>query len=49
MARFRGVRKTPDFSDNRQHWGHAFELLRREESFLMDQIPIAGKVIPGHF
>ena len=49
MARFRGVRKTPDFADNRQHWGHAFELLRRAESFLMDHVPIAGKVVPGRF
>jgi len=49
MARFRGTRKVPDFIDNRQHWGNAFDLLRRAESFLMDHVPIAGKVVPGRF
>lgn len=47
MARFRGKNRLADFSDNRQYWGHAFALLRRAESFLMDHVPIAGRVVPG--
>ena len=47
LARFRGINRLADFSDNRQYWGHAFSLLRRAESFLMDHVPIAGQVIPG--
>src|SRR5665213_2150698 len=42
LARFRGVNRLADFSDNRQYWGHAFDLLRRGESFLLDHVPIAG-------
>lgn len=47
MARFRGTNRLADFADNRQYWGHAFALLRRAESFLMDHVPIAGRVVPG--
>ena len=47
LARFRGTNRLADFSDNRQYWGHAFALLRRAESFLMDHVPIAGRVVPG--
>jgi ATP-dependent DNA helicase RecG len=47
LARFRGRDRLADFADNRQYWGHAFSLLRRAESFLMDHVPIAGRVIPG--
>ena len=47
LARFRGKNRLGDFADNRQYWGHAFSLLRRAESFLMDHVPIAGRVIPG--
>jgi ATP-dependent DNA helicase RecG len=47
LARFRGVNRLADFSDNRQYWGHAFSLLRRAETFLMDHVPIAGRVVPG--
>ena len=47
LARFRGKNRLADFSDNRQYWGHAFDLLRRAESFLRDHVPIAGRVIPG--
>ena len=47
LARFRGRSRLADFADNRQYWGHAFSLLRRAESFLMDHVPIAGRVIPG--
>jgi ATP-dependent DNA helicase RecG len=44
VARFRGADRMADFSDNRYFWGHAFDLLRRGETFLKDHIPIAGKV-----
>ena len=47
LARFRGKGRLADFADNRQYWGHAFSLLRRAESFLMDHVPIAGRVVPG--
>jgi ATP-dependent DNA helicase RecG len=47
VARFRGVNRLSDFADNREYWGGAFALLRRAESFLMDHVPIAGRVIPG--
>lgn len=47
LARFRGKDRLADFSDTRQYWGHAFELLRRAESFLRDHVPIAGRVVPG--
>lgn len=33
--------------DNRDYWGHAFDLLRRGELFLLDHIPISGQVVPG--
>jgi len=47
LARFRGRDRLADFTDNRQYWDHAFALLRRAESFLMDHVPIAGRVVPG--
>jgi len=47
LARFRGRNRLADFSDNRHYWGHSFALLRRGESFLMDHVPIAGRVVPG--
>ena len=47
LARFRGVNRLADFSDNRQYWGHAFSLLRRAQTFLMDHVPIAGRVVSG--
>jgi ATP-dependent DNA helicase RecG len=47
LARFRGKDRLADFADNRQYWGHAFSLLRRAESFLLDHVPIAGRVVPG--
>lgn len=47
LARFRGKDRLADFTDNREYWGHAFSLLKRAESFLMDHVPIAGRVVPG--
>lgn len=44
LARFRGIDRLSDFADNRQYWGHAFDLLRRAEGFLMDHVPIPGRV-----
>jgi ATP-dependent DNA helicase RecG len=49
MARFRGIDRLADFADNRQPWCHAFEQLRRAESFLADHVPIAGRVHPDRF
>ena len=47
VARFRGGNRLGGFMDNRDFWGNAFDLLRRGESFLMDHIPISGRVVPG--
>ncbi len=47
LARFRGLDRLSDFTDNRQHWGHCFSLLKRDESFILDHMPISGKVING--
>lgn len=47
MARFRGKDRLGDFIDNRHYWGNAFVLLRRAETFLIDYVPIAGRVTPG--
>ena len=47
LARFRGVNRLADFTDNRHYWGHAFDLLRRGEGFLLDHVPIAGRVVEG--
>ena len=46
LARFRGLEKT-DFLDNRQFHGNAFELLARAENFLIDHLPVAGKIVSG--
>ncbi len=47
LARFRGSDRLSGFMDNREYWGHAFDLLRRSELFLLDHIPITGRLIPG--
>lgn len=47
LARFRGNDRLGDFLDNRQYRGHAFDLLNRAEGFLLDHVPISGRVIPG--
>ena len=47
IARFRGGNRLGGFMDNRDFWGNAFDLLRRGESFLMDHVPISGRVVPG--
>lgn len=44
LARFRGMDRLADFSDNRQYWGHAFALFDHAQRFLMDHVPIAGRV-----
>lgn len=48
VARFRGRDKT-EFLDNRQFHGNAFDLLMRAERFLLENLPVAGKVQPGLF
>ena len=47
VARFRGSTRLKGFMDNREYWGHAFNLLRHGEQFLMDHVPIPGRVVPG--
>lgn len=48
LARFRGLDKS-EFIDNRQEYGHAFDLLIRGQRFLRDHLPIAGRIVPGLF
>lgn len=46
LGRFRGLDRLAPFEDNRRYWGHAFQLLQRAESFLLDHNPIASRVLP---
>ncbi len=48
VAKFRGIDKS-EFLDNRQLHGNAFELLRKGERFLRENLPVAGRVTPGLF
>ncbi len=49
VARFGGVSRTADFTDNRQFRGNAFALLAHAERFLSDNLPIAGRFVPDSF
>ena len=46
VARFKGTTRS-EFLDNRQYHGNAFDLMRRAERFLIDWLPVAGRIIPG--
>jgi ATP-dependent DNA helicase RecG len=46
VARFRGNTRD-EFIDNKQFIGNAFSLMRRAEKFIIEYLPIAGKVVPG--
>ena len=46
LARFKGCERN-EFLDNRQFHGNAFELMRRAERFLIDWLPVAGRIVPG--
>ncbi len=46
VARFKGTDKT-EFLDNRQFRGHAFDLLVKAQRFLLDHVPVAGRIVPG--
>jgi ATP-dependent DNA helicase RecG len=48
VARFRGTDRT-EFIDNRQFHGNVFDLLFRAERFLRENLPVAGRVLPGLF
>ena len=48
VARFRGVDRT-EFLDNRQFLGNAFTLLDAAERFLLETLPIAGRIEPDRF
>jgi ATP-dependent DNA helicase RecG len=48
VAKFKGIDKG-EFLDNRQFHGHAFELLQKAERFLRENLPIAGRIVPGLF
>jgi ATP-dependent DNA helicase RecG len=46
VARFKGIQRD-EFLDNRQFHGNAFALMRRAERFLIDSLPVAGRIVPG--
>lgn len=46
VARFRGIDKS-EFLDNRRFNGNAFELLAMAERFLIETLPVAGRIEPG--
>lgn len=46
VARFKGINRD-EFNDNRQFHGNAFALMRRAERFLMESLPVAGRIEPG--
>jgi ATP-dependent DNA helicase RecG len=46
VAKFKGTTKS-EFLDNKQHRGNIFELLTASERFLIDRLPIAGRIVPG--
>jgi ATP-dependent DNA helicase RecG len=48
MARFKGIDKT-EFLDNRQVYGHGFQLLDEAMLFLQRHLPVAGRIEPGLF
>lgn len=48
LARFRGVDRS-EFIDGREFHGNAFDLLDRAQKFLLDHLPVAGRVLPGSF
>lgn len=48
VAKFRG-RDRSEFLDNRQFYGNAFSLLRSAERFLIDNLPIAGRITSESF
>ncbi len=48
VARFQGVDRS-EFIDNRQFHGNAFYLLRMAERFLLETLPIAGRITPDSF
>ncbi len=48
VARFQGIDRT-EFRDNRQFRGNAFTLLTQAERFIMEHLPIAGRITPESF
>lgn len=45
VACFMGTDKT-EFLDNRQFRGHAFDLLVKAQRFLLEHVPVAGRIVP---
>ena len=48
VARFRGADRT-EFIDNRQFHGNAFMLHRSAQRFMIDNLPVAGRIVPDRF
>ncbi len=48
VARFRGVGRT-EFLDNRQFRGNAFVLLMMAERFMVENLPVAGRIVSDRF
>lgn len=47
LVPLRAAHVTQNILDNRQYAGNAFALMRRAERFLIDWLPVAGKIVPG--
>ncbi|MYC32010.1 MAG: AAA family ATPase [Chloroflexi bacterium] len=48
VARFHGIDRS-EFLDNRQFRGNAFTLLTQAERFILEHMPIAGRITPESF
>lgn len=48
LARFRG-RDKAEFLDNRQQLGNAFTLFQAAQRFMIEHLPVAGRILPGIF
>ncbi len=46
VGRFRGVDRS-EFEDNRRFHGHMFELIRHAERFLLENVPVASRIVSG--
>ena len=46
MARFRGATKD-EFEDNKQVYGHAFDLFIEAQRFLRQHLPVASRIVPN--
>ena len=46
LARFRGTTRS-EFIDNQQRHGNIFALLHQAQRYLIESLPVAGRIAPG--